>query len=181
MYMDDIIVYSPMFEQHLHDVNKVFERLHDANMFMKPSKCFMCKERLPFLGHIVSNDSVSPDPNKTEAVHNMPRLTNATEVRMFLGLTNYYQRFVCGYAEMAAPLNALTSNAANHTDNFIWSPKCEIAFVLLKQALTTAPILAFPDYSRPFELYTDASHVTIGAVLSQRDDENHERVVAYAS
>lgn len=181
VYMDDIIVYSPTFEQHLLDMDKVFERLRDANMFIKPSKCFMCKERLPFLGHIVSNEGVSPDPGKTEAVHKMPRPSNATEVRMFLGLTNYYRRFVRGYAEMAAPLNALTSKAANHADNFIWSPKCEVAFVLLKQALTTAPVLAFPDYSRPFELYTDASRVAIGAVLSQRDNEHREHVVAYAS
>lgn len=111
----------------------------------------------------------------------MDRPTNATEVRTFLGLANYYRRFVRGYAEMAAPLNALTSKDAEKANRFIWSPKCELAFVTLKRALTSTPILAFPDYDRPFELYTDASRVAIGAVLSQRDDEGRERVVAYAS
>ncbi len=157
VYIDDIIVYSCMFEQHLLDMSQVFQRLREANMYVKPSKCHLCKAQLPFLGHIVSNDGIAPDPSKITAVENMERPKNATEVRTFLGLTNYYRRFMKGYAEMAAPLNALTSKNAEKASQFIWSPKCELAFLLLKKAMMTALVLSFLDYECPFELYTNTS------------------------
>jgi hypothetical protein len=129
----------------------------------------------------VSNDSIAPDPSKIEAVEKMARLRNATKVRTFLGLTNYYRRFMKGYAEMVAPLNALTTKNAKKACHFIWSLKCKLAFIMLKKAMTTAPILAFPNYERPFKLYTNASRIAVGAVLLQWDNEGQERVVAYAS
>jgi hypothetical protein len=144
-------------------------------MFVKPSKSHLCKAELPFLGHVVSNNS------KIEAMEKMTHLHNTTKVQTFLGLTNYYRCFMKGYTKMAAPLNALTTKNTEKACHFIWSPKCKLAFIMLKKAMTTTPILAFPNYEHPFKLYTNASHIAVGAVLSQHNDKGQEQVVTYAS
>jgi len=130
-----------------------------------------------FLGHIVSADGVRTDPAKTEKVAQWPIPTSRREVQQFLGLANYYWRFVKDFASITKPLHRLTEKTAK----FEWTDECLAAFKELRNKLTTAPVLAFPDYNRPFLLDTDASNSGIGAVLSQLQDDGTERVIAYAS
>lgn len=125
----------------------------------------------------VSARGVSTNPKKTEKVRNCPTPTNRREVQQFLGLAGYYHRFVQDFAIIAKLLHCLTEK----TCKFEWDYNCQEAFDKLRQKLVSAPILAFPDYTKAFILDTDASDTCIGAVLSQLDDEGAKRVVAYAS
>ena len=151
-------------------------RFGEANLKLKAKKCHLFAKEVSYLGHIVSGDGISTDPAKVEAVCTWPVPQHPTDLRAFLGTCSYYRRFVPGYAELARPLNVIVSKYAT----FIWSPKCQMAFERLKETLTEAPILAYPDFTLVFILDTDASAVGTGAVLSQIQD-TQERVIAYFS
>ena len=110
-------------------------------------------------------DGIAADPEKVRVVHNMALPVNTTEVQAFLGLCNYYQQFVPAVTEVANPLYQLLQAEPFH--GVVWSDACKTAFCRLKEALTTAPVLVFPDFERPFYLHTDTSCLAIGAVLSQ--------------
>ena len=144
--------------------------------WVAPSKCSFCQESVSYLGHIVSREGVSTDPEKTAKVTRWPTPTSVQEVQQFLGLASYYRRFVHNFAEIAKPLHRLTERGKE----FVWTLEYETAFATLKNRLSSAPILSFPDFSKPFLLDTDASQEGIGAVLSQISDGN-EHVIAYAS
>ena len=126
---------------------------------------------------MVSREGISTDPAKVDKVAGWPVPTCTREVQQFLGFASYYQRFIRDFSQLAKPLHRLTERNCQ----FNWTPECQSAFERLKVKLTTAPVLAYPDYGRPFILDTDASDVGIGGVLSQRDDQGQERVVAFAS
>lgn len=176
VYLDDIIVFSATFDEHLQHLDEIFSRLRAANLHLKASKCQFAHDRVNYLGHVISPNGVEPDPDKIAAVRNTPAPKNVAEVRSFLGLANYYKRFVRGFSEIAQPITRLT-----HKDvSFLWTHECEHAFNRLKTALTSAPILAFPHFGLPFELHTDASDIGIGAVLVQHVD-GKEHVIAYFS
>ena len=177
VYLDDVIVVGRTFHEHLQNLRAVFERLRAAGLKLQPKKCHLCSPKVEFLGHIVSADGVSTDPQKIDKVANWPIPTSKREVQQFLGLANYYRRFVGNFATIAKPLHKLTEK----TVKFDWNTDCQAAFEELRQRLVTAPILAFPDLNQPFILDTDASDTGVGAVLSQVDDEGRERVIAYAS
>jgi hypothetical protein len=177
VYLDDIIIVGRTFEEHLQNLQAVLIRLREAGLKLKPQKCALCLPQVEFLGHVVSAQGVSTDPRKTEKVRNWPTPTNRREVQQFLGLASYYRRFVQDFAKIAKPLHRLTEK----TSKFEWTSECQAAFNDLRQKLVSAPILAFPDYTRSFVLDTDASDTGMGAVLSQLDDNGAERVVAYAS
>ena len=132
---------------------------------------------MEFLGHIVSAEGVQADPSKTEKIAQWPTPTSIWEVQQFLGLANYYRRFVKDFAAIAKPLHRLTEKTAK----FEWTNECQTAFEEIRRRLVTAPILAFPDYERAFILDTDASDIGIGAVLSQVQEDGSERVIAYVS
>jgi len=176
VYLDDIIVFSATVEEHMVRLRKIFDRLRAANLKLKSSKCSLMRAEVQFLGHVVSGEGVATDPAKIEVVRDWPAPTEVKEVRSFLGLASYYRRFVPTFAEIAAPLQSLTQK--NKTFN--WSPECDRAFVRLKYALMSSPILAMPNDTEPFLLDTDACDVSIGAVLSQVQG-GVERVIAYAS
>ena len=176
VYMDDIIVVGRSFKDHLQNLSVVLQRLKDANLRLKPAKCSFCKTKVSYLGHIVSRHGVATDPEKTNKVSKWPTPTTISEVQKFLGLASYYRRFVKSYATIASPLHRLTERGRQ----FNWTSECATAFASLKQKLTNAPILAFPDFTQPFLLDTDASHFGIGAVLSQVI-AGKEKVIAYAS
>ena len=129
-----------------------------------------------FLGHIISSQGIATDPKKTSKVATWPTPTCRRDVQQFLGLANYYRRFIKNFADVAKPLHRLTEK----TTTFSWTKECESAFDRLRHLLTSAPVLAFPDLSQPFLLDTDASDIGIGVVLSQLQ-EGKECVVAYAS
>lgn len=164
------------FYEHLTRLEKVLEKLRQANLKVKPSKCNLFSTKVHYLGHVISAEGVMPDPAKVDAVRGWPTPTNQTEVQSFLGLASYYRRFVKGFADIARPLHKLVEKGKR----FQWGEDCQGAFEKLKTCLTTAPVLTYPDPSKSFILDTDASEVGIGAVLSQAEGET-ERVVAYAS
>jgi hypothetical protein len=179
VYIDDIIVFSTTFEDHLNHLQEVFDWLCAANMFVKPSKCNFCWTELLFLGHLVWKDGISADPEKVCVVREMARPLSVTEVWAFLGLCNYYRWFVPSFAEVAEPLYQLLW--VEPFQGITWLEECEDAFVKLKEVLTMVPVLVFPDFEAPFYLHTDASKQAIGAVLAQRSVDGGEWVVAYAS
>ncbi len=177
VYLDDIIVVGRTFTQHLQNLISVFEQLRAAGLKLQPKKCRICTQKVEFLGHIVSPDGISTDPKKVAQVAEWPIPANKKEVQQFLGLVNYYRRFIADFSKIAKPLHRLTEK----TSEFDWNSNCQASFEQLRHKLVTAPILAFPDLDRPFILDTDASDKGIGGVLSQKDDDGNERVVAYAS
>ena len=138
-----MIVYSKTFDSHLSDLSDVFDRLRAANLKLKPTKCKFARSSVKFLGHIVSNEVVRPNPEKIQAVQTFLVPSKSKDVRSFLGLANYYRRFVKSFAEIASPLNALTSKHKR----FDWTPECQVAFDKLKHTLCTAPILVYPDFN----------------------------------
>jgi phospholipid-translocating ATPase len=132
-----------------------------------------------YLGHIVGNGQVRPDPTKLAAVRNFPVPTTKKQVRGFLGLTGYYRKFILNYATVAAPLTDLTKKRL--PDKVNWTPECGVAFETLKGALCESPVLMNPDFAKQFILQTDASNRGVGAVLSQLDDDGKDRPIAYFS
>ena len=176
VYLDDIILFSKTVDEHFDRLGQFLERLRRANLKLKPSKCQLFRKSVNFLGHIVSEEGISTDPEKVVKIKEWPTPENVTEVRAFLGLCSYYRRFVEGFALIAAPLHALTGKHVR----FHWDEKCESAFVVLKEKLVSSPILAMPMDEGAFRLDTDASGNSIGAVLSQIQD-GEEKVIAYGS
>ena len=149
---------------------------------MKPNKCEFFKSEITYLGHVVSHRGIATDPKKIRAIQQWPRPTTVTEVRKFTGLTNYYRKFVHGYAKVARPLHDLVSgkNAKKKRSVVEWTEDCERSFNQLKQLCSNTPVLAYPDYKQKFKLYTDASESGLGAVLTQIKEDGLERPVAYA-
>ena len=179
VYIDDILIASKTFEDHLNHLSLVFERLRKAGLRLKPTKCHFLRDQVPYLGYVISKEGISPDPSKTEKVKSFPRPKDATSVRSFVGLASYYRRFVPNFATVAAPLHRLTKKNVP----FEWSRECEDSFCMLKSLLTEAPVLVYPQFGpeRSFLLETDASGVGLGAVLSQKQDDNTYHPIAYAS
>jgi len=138
----------------------VFERLRTTNLKLKPSKCKLLISEVSFLGHVVSGQGVSTDPEKISPVEDWPVPIDVKEVRSFLGLASYYRMFVFAFAAIAAPLHALTAK----NKRFDWTDQCEGAFQQLKRALINSPVLAMHNDGDPFVLNTDACDVNIGAM-----------------
>ena len=175
VYMDDVCIFSPDFDMHLQHIESVLQRLSAAGLKLRPDKCQFARDSIHYLGHVISSNGISPDPDKVVAVKEYPVPTNVKELRAFLGLSGYYRRFVKSYAKIATPLYNLTSKGVP----FEWSTDCQVAFEQLKSALISPPILAYPDYERPFKVFTDASSFAVGGVLSQDDTEGNEHVISY--
>ena len=176
VYIDDILIFGKTFHETLHNLELVLDRLRSANLVLKPSKCHMFKESIPFLGHVISRDGVTCDPNKISAVKSWPTPTNPKELTSFLGLTGYYRRFIFNYAKIISPLQALTHKKSK----WIWTHECQTAFNSLKDKMISKPILSFPSTTDEFILDCDASNSAIGAVLSQIQN-GKEKVIAYHS
>jgi hypothetical protein len=175
VYLDDILVMSRTPEEHVHHLRTVLSLLKQHQLYAKLSKCDFGKTHLKFLGHIVGGGSVAVDPDKVRVLHEWPVPRSRTELRSFLGLANYFKRFVPNYSTVAAPLTDLTSEAVVYDwDN--WSEPDMAAFTQLKHLLTQPPVLALPDLGGEFTVMSDASVRGCGAVLMQ-----NERVIAYCS
>lgn len=176
VYLDNIIVHSKTFDEQIENLKFVFERLKDANLKLCPNKCQLCQTEVLFLGHKISENGISTDPNKIKAVKDWPTPKSTKEVRSFLGLTSYYRKFILHYADKARPLPKLTEKSVR----FQWNDECQESFEILKNALITAPILSYPTEDGTFILDTDARLVSLGAVLSQVQDGT-EKVISYYS
>ena len=190
IYLDDIIIFSSTFDEHMERLQAVFERLQEHNLKLKPSNCELFKGRVSYLGHVVSDEGIHTDPAKIEAVKSWPVPKSIKDVRRFLRFTGYYRKFIQGFAAIARPLNDLL---VGHVTNpkakkksvrkqvpFKWGPEQQSSFEAVIDKLTNPPVLAYEDYSLPFKVHTDASLNGLGAVLYQTQ-EGVDRVIAYAS
>lgn len=175
IYIDDLLVFSSDFEQHLVHLGEVFDRLLAAGLTLKPSKCSFAKKEVHYLGFIIDRHGIRPDEGKVKIIKEFPAPRSVTEVKSFLGLANYYRRFVKGMAEIAAPLNRLTKKGVD----FVWSDECQASFNAIKERLISEPILAYPRFDKPFIIQCDASAWACGAILCQEID-GKEQVVCYA-
>jgi hypothetical protein len=177
VYIDDILVFSRDAEEHAGHVEWVLSQLKLNGYYANPDKCEFFQERVHFLGHVISADGVAVQQHKVDAVAEWPQPQSVSDVRRYLGLTGYYRRFVQGYAAITAPLSDLTRKDTP----FVWGQREEAAFVRLKAALASAPVLATPDNAKPYTLHTDASGYAVGATLSQRNAEGVLQPVAFLS
>lgn len=175
VYVDDIIIFSPDFDTHLKHLSAVFDRLRGANLKLKPQKCHFAAKEVTYLGHVISKNGIQVNPAKTAVIQTFPVPKDQSEVRAFLGICNYYRRFVNGYANIAAPLNRLLQRDVQ----FVWTNDCDLAFQMLKQALISPPILRYPNFDKEFILATDASGYAISYILSQLDETGREVVIQY--
>lgn len=162
VFFDDILVYSGSLEDHVHHFQTTFQVLLQNQFVLKFSKCLFAVSQVEYLGHVVSSQGVAPVTSKIDAIRQWPPPRSVKALRSFLGLAGFYRRFIRGYALIAAPLIQLTS-----VDPFQWTSEAQSAFDSLKQALSSAPVLALPNFDLPFTVETDASGVGMGAVLSQ--------------
>ena len=182
IYLDDIILFSKTQEECLVRLQAIFEKLKGAELKLKPSKCEFFKQKLTYLGYVISKNGIQTDSKKVEAIQKWPIPTNVTEVHSFLGFTNYYQRFIKKYTQVAKPLYKLISgeNATREQNLIKGDPECQEAFGKLRELCTTTPILAYANFGKPFKLHTGACVSGLGAVLYWQQD-GVQKVISYAS
>jgi transposase InsO family protein len=176
VYMDDIIIFSSSLQEHLINLSRVLKALEKVNLKVQLDKSEFLKKEVAFLGHIVTDEGVKPNPNKIETIKKWPIPTNQKELKGFLGLLGYYRKFIRDFAKITKPLTAQLRNGekVEHTAPFLKT------FEICKNLLTSSDVLKYPDFSLPFILTTDASNFALGAVLSQ-GTVGKDRPVAYAS
>lgn len=176
-YLDDIIVATPTFEEHLEVLDLVYRRLIDAGLTINYEKSSFCLPSLKYLGHVVDGNGLRTDPEKVQAVMNYPRPTTFTELKRFIGLISWYRRFVPNFATVAEPLHSLT-RGKKKPSRIAWNPEADKAFLSLKSLLVSSPILTTPDFSQPFNIHCDASNTGLGVLLCQGIND---APIAYAS
>jgi hypothetical protein len=172
VFIDDILVYSKNEEEYDGHLHVVLQRLREHHLYAKLSECDFWLKEIKFLGHTISQAGIAIDPDKVQEVMNLKLPMTVRQIQSFLGLAGYYRRFIPDFSRIAKPITELLKKEAK----FVWSQKCEDAFHALRQHLTTSPVLAQPDSSKPFDVYCDASSTGLGCVLMQDN-----RVIAYAS
>jgi len=171
VFIDDILVYSRNEEEHAEHLRVVLTRLREHQLYAKFSKCEFWLKKVPFLGHVLSEEGISVDPTKVQEVLDWKVPTSVHEVRSFLGLVGYYLRFILEFSKISKPMTHLLQK----DEKFVWTPECEEAFHKLRTLLTSAPVLAQPYIEKPFDIFCDASSVGLGCELMQEG-----RVIAYA-
>lgn len=189
-YLDDVIIHARSNQENLLRLEKVFEKLAEAGLKLKPSKCKFLEKEVRFLAHIVSENGVEPDPRKIEALKNWPVPQNVEDLMRFLGFTGFYRRFIEGYAKIACPLTSLLRGkdtmkkcgrkARMKTTKWTWGEQQQKAFETLIEKLITTPVLGFADFTLPFIVHTDACGTGLGAILYQQQ-EGKLKPIAYAS
>lgn len=177
VYMDDLLVVSQDFGAHMDRLRVVARCLREANLTINVAKSKFCMKEIRYLGHLVSNGTIKPDPGKVEAITNYPVPRNVRQVRSFLGMCGWYQRYISGYAAIASPITDLLGKH----DKFEWSSEANEAFEKLKVCMSTAPVLSHPDFSKPFTIQCDASKTGVGGVLFQLDESGGEHPIAFMS
>ena len=183
VYLDDVIMYSKTEEDHLRRLQAVFERFYEHRLKLKPSKCHFLRKQITFLGHKVSADGMKPGNLNLRGIAEMAPLANYTEVRRFLGMTGFFRRFIKNYVHIAKPLNnILEGEASKLKSEAVTLPSDALdAFEKLKMCCMTAPVLAFADFEKEFQLETDASSEGLCAVLSQKEPDGKWHSVAFGS
>ena len=169
-YIDDILVASATKEEHLEHLHEVYRHLETYGILVNPSKCVLGTDSLDFLGHRVDRHGIRPLEEKVDAVRHFPQPTSQRKLRQFLGLVNFYHRFIPGCARILQPLNALLTGSSKGDQHLVWTPDAEAAFHSIKDVLADATLLVHPQPDAPICLITDASDTAVGAVLQQRID-----------
>ena len=177
IYLDDLLIYSKTQEEHNAHVRQVLQRLREYGLYAKLEKCnFDCKQ-VEFLGYVVSSEGISMDPAKVQTVLDWQIPCSVRDVQCFLGFANFYRKFIKGYSAIILPLTQLTQK----NQSFIWTPGANKAFMDLKKAFTSAPVLAHVDPHKPFIMEADASDFALGSILSQQGDDEQLHPVAFHS
>ena len=177
IYIDDVVVFSNSFEEHLLHLRNVLIIFKERNLKINRKKCAWAQEEIKLLGHIISANSLKMDPEKIKAIKDWKTPSKVVHIQQFLGITGYYRRFIEHYSAYAFPLNELIKKDVK----WVWSPECDKVFNLLKEKLISYPILQKPNFNKPFILHTDASGTWIGAVLTQKDELGREYNCYYYS
>jgi hypothetical protein len=172
VFIDDILIFSKMMEEHEEHLRLVLEKLRSNQLCAKFSKCEFWLTDVAFLGHIISAGGVSVDPSKVKDVLNWMPPTTASKIQSFLGLAGYYRRFIKDFSKIAKPMTKLLEK----NKAFEWTKECQASFEELRKRLTSAPVLVLPNLTKKFDIYCDASHQRLGCVLMQEG-----QVVCYAS
>ena len=173
-YLDDIVIFSNNKVEHLQHLEAVFKRLQDAGLKLKESKCDFFRSQIHYLGHMLSAEGIQPLPEKLDSITNMPAPENQTKVKQFLGLVGYYRKFVPHFSDISRPLSKLMRKDTP----FAWTKQCHMAFNMLKDKLCEAPILHYPDCSKPYTLFTDASkHGWVGVLMQEFETEVKGKVL----
>ena len=175
-YLDDLVIYSDSFDEHLHHLREVFTRLRKAGLTVNPTKVKFATTQLSFLGHIIAPSGVSVDPDRTKSIRDFPPPRDVKGIARFIGMVNFFHKFIPHFAERAAPLNLLCKKDTP----FVWGLEQQQAFQDLKLAITNPPVLRMADFSRRFILQTDASSLAVAAVLLQ-EYEGERQPIAFAS
>src|SRR5579859_8140581 len=168
IYLDDLLIYSDSLAEHKCHVRKVLERLRDAKLCLKPSKCQFHVEEVTFLGFLVGPQGIQMDPAKVDSITSWPALKSPHDIHVFLGLANFYWRFIKNFSELATPI----TTRLRKNRKFQWTDEAQSAFDELRTAFTSAPILRHFDPSLPVVLEADSSDFAVGSVISQKDPEN---------
>ena len=176
IYLDDVLIFSDNFDQQINRIQQVLDRIKLAGLKLKPSKCHLIRNQVTFLGHVLTPRGIKPNPENIEKILKWEHPTTVKEIQSLLGMTNYYRRFIEGYSALVRPLIDLTKKGVK----FKWSIDCTKAFDKVRSLLVNAPILAHAMDTGDYILDTDACDTSIGAVLSQLQDNEH-RVIAYGS
>ncbi|KAB5595388.1 Transposon Tf2-7 polyprotein [Ceratobasidium theobromae] len=177
VYIDDILIYSKDHEEHTKHVREVLKRLREAHLFCKESKCKFWVNSVVYIGIVISPDGISMDKEKIEAIEQWKTPTSLKELQAFLGFCNFYRRFINRFSEIAKPLTSMTKKGKEWS----WSQDTESAFMEMKRAICSAPVLRHPHEGEPYFLETDASGVAMGAILSQRQEDGYLHPVAFLS
>lgn len=177
VYIDDLLVVSPDFDTHLVRLRTVADRLRNANLTINVAKSKFVMREIRYLGYIVGNGELKTDPLKVDAIASFPVPSTVRQVRRFLGMTGWYQRFIRNFSGVAAPMTDLVGKSGK----FVWTDSAQVAFETLKICLSSAPVLQQPDFSRHFFIQCDASTVGIGSVLFQKSDDGQEHPIAFHS
>ena len=193
-YLNDICIFGSSIDEMLDRITLVFQCLKEFNLKIKPKKSFFFQTNVLFLGHILSKDGISLNPDKISKVRDWPVPKMVKEVHSFLGLASYYQSFIPQFTKWANPLHDLIHPVVTkkrigqklpplpkNLPPFKWDSKHQESFGRLKEALISSPVLAYPDYDKPFMLETDTSLKGLGTVLSQKDNDRNYRVISFAS
>jgi len=174
-YIDDILCMSSNPDQHCEHRTEIFDRFCQTNLRFNPVKCKFGLLKVIYLGHVLSKDGISVDQSKVSVIREFPVPTNTQQLRSFLGVANYYRRFIKNFSMKTANLRSLLKRDAK----FVWNTVHQTEFDFLKDASTSAPILAFPNMQKPFILTTDACTTGISFILSQLDNQGREHVISF--
>lgn len=179
-YLDDIIIISSSFEEHMSILREVKQRLQEAGLTINIEKSVFCRDSLRYLGYVVDNKGLRTDPDKVKAIVDFPIPKTQKSLRRFIGILAWYKRFILNFSIIAAPLHNLTKKEFSGP-KFKWNNEAQLAFTKLKDTLVQAPVLACPDFGKPFTISCDASDTGLGAILSQTDNLGKEHPISYIS